>query len=124
MDLVKLYAGKLIRDAILLESSEVFKLFVVMLALADHDGEIECGGAKALSRLSALPLDSVKEALHVLESPDPDSSPEEGGRRVVRTGDGWRIVSIQRYREIRSKGAERVARHRARKMAQRTGGSV
>lgn len=86
-------------------------VFTNLLAHCDKDGIVDIH-PRAISEEVGLPLEAVKAALNVLESPDDESrSPEEQGRRIVRLDEhrawGWRVVNYLKYRAIRSEDDRR-----------------
>ena len=96
-------------------------VWITLLAMADQDGLVEASipGLAVLARLS---VESTREAVTLLESPDADSrSKEHDGRRILPTDGGWQIVTYQKHRERSSpderkaKAAERVRKWRERK---------
>jgi flagellar basal body rod protein FlgC len=115
----KLYGDRLLRSSIWLESIEVRVLWFFFLAAADADGVVDIPNVKVLAHLANMPLDACERALMVLESPDSGSrSPDLEGRRVIRDGSTWKIVTHNKYRELRTfrqvKDAQRQAEKRAR----------
>lgn len=119
---VKLYGDKLLRSTLWMEDPDVRLVFILMLAIADANGVVDCTGIRVLAHTLNLPVDYTEKALAVLTAPDPESrSKEEGGRRVVRDGVGWRMVNYAKYREYRSAKQEsnrlRQKRHAEKKRA-------
>jgi len=81
-------------------------VFTNLLAHADAEGWVDIH-PRAIAEEVGLPIDDVKAALLMLESPDPESrSPDMEGRRISRIDEhrdwGWRIVNHAKYRAIRS----------------------
>ncbi len=100
-------------------------VFTNLLAHADQDGVVDIH-PRAIAEEVGLTQDEVRAALHMLESPDPESrSPADEGRRISRIDEhrswGWEIVNYAKYAAIRKaedrrqQVAEAVKRHRARK---------
>ncbi len=86
-------------------SNEIL-VFTNLLAHAGRDGTVD-KHFRAIAEETGLSMEEVKEAIEVLESPDPESrSPEENGARIVRMDEhrvwGWKIVNYGKYRAIRS----------------------
>lgn len=99
----KLYGERLLRSSIWLEPVEVRVLWLFFLASADPDGVVDVPNVKVMAHLANMPLEATERALAVLESPDPGSrSTELGGRRVVREGTHWVVVTHSKYRELRT----------------------
>jgi len=81
-------------------------VFTNLLAHTDSDGWVDIH-PRAIAEEVGLPIDAVKAALLMLESPDPESrSPDMEGRRIARIDEhrdwGWRIVNHAKYRAIRN----------------------
>lgn len=100
-------------------SADVKVLWVVMLVMADQNGEVR-GGIPALMKHSELPRERCLIALDVLLSPDPDSKSQTAdGRRIEEIDRGWRIVNYYYYRRLcsaeekRRKDRERISAKRA-----------
>jgi len=109
-------------DSSIAEDYQVRLVFEDLLTLADIDGVVD-KTPEALSRRTNVPLEIIKKAIAVLESPDPRSRRSEAeGRRLVRLDDhrdwGWLIVNYKYYRELaseeqrRAKTRERVNKYR------------
>lgn len=100
---VKIYGDLLLSSALWEESPEARLVFIGMLALAEFDGAINIPLVATLARRLNLPIDYVERALSVLEAPDSRSrSPEEEGRRVLRTHTGWEVTNHSKYRDVRT----------------------
>lgn len=109
-------------DSSIAEDYQVRLVFEDMLTLADIDGVVD-KTPEALARRTNVPIEIIKKAIAVLESPDPRSRRSEAeGRRLVRLDDhrdwGWLIVNYKYYRDIaseeqrRAKTRERVSKYR------------
>lgn len=101
---VKLFCS--IYQGTLRGNSHGLLVFTNLLAHADKAGVVDVH-PRAIAEEVGLPVDDVRSTLVMLESPDDESrSPEEQGRRIVRTDAhrawGWRIVNYEKYRSIRS----------------------
>lgn len=112
---VKLFAS--IYQGTLRGNSHGLLVFTNLLAHADKDGFVDIH-PRAISEEVGLPVDHVRAALEVLESPDDESrSPEEQGRRIVRMDDhrawGWRVVNYAKYRAIRNEEDRREQNRQA-----------
>lgn len=82
-------------------------LWITMLAMVNKDGIVEAS-MPGLANRARLPLDSVKEAIDLLTSPDSDSrSLEFEGRRIERVNGGWKLLNYQKYRDIRAEDERR-----------------
>lgn len=81
----------------------VFQDFII---LADIDGVVDMT-PEAISRRTNVPLDTLKQCITRLESPDPKSrSKDFDGARIIRLDEhrdwGWKVVNYYRYRGIRN----------------------
>lgn len=77
-------------------------VWVTMLALCDPDGVVRAS-VGGLAHTARVCREDCEKAIHVLESPDPDSrSPEFEGRRIERVNGGFRLLNYGKYREARS----------------------
>jgi hypothetical protein len=79
--------------------------FQQLLILADPDGNVDMT-AKAISRITTIPLEIIELGIKALLEPDPDShTPDEAGRRIIPLSPdrnwGWKIVNYLRYRELK-----------------------
>jgi hypothetical protein len=69
-----------------------------MLAMADQTGLVKAT-APGIANAAFVPISSVRSALSILESPDPDSkSQENDGRRISRVDGGYLILNYDKYR--------------------------
>lgn len=116
-----------IYDSSIAENPRVRFVFMDLLVLANSDGVVDITH-EAIARRTNVPLDWVKEAIAVLEGPDPKSrTPDENGARIVRLDGhrdwGWIITNYHVFRDIatedarRQKTKERVRRHREKRSA-------
>lgn len=86
--------------------SDEILVFTNLLAHCGVNGTVD-KHFRAIAEETGLPIERVKAAIEVLESPDPESrSPEEEGARIVRLDEhrvwGWQVVNYGKYRAIRS----------------------
>lgn len=99
-------------------------VFMDMLVLADQNGVVDMTH-EGIARFTNVPVEIVREAIAILESPDPQSrNQEQQGARIVRLDShrdwGWWIVNYDRYRSIaseeqrREKTRKRVSQFRER----------
>lgn len=91
--------------------SDVQLVFIYMLANCDAGGVFD-QTPEVVSALTGLPLDRVREAIAILEAPDPRSRTANlDGRRIVLMDDhrdwGWQIVNYVDYRNARDEEARR-----------------
>lgn len=117
MPYVKLDAGML-DSTIWLEDSDTCKVWVTMLMMAKSDGMVEAT-APGIARRANLDLETTRQALRVLESPDEDSrSLDNEGRRITRVDGGYFLTNYEKYRNRDHRAAERKRRERARRKAE------
>lgn len=114
---VKLFSS--IYQGTLRGNSDGLLVFTNLLAHADRDGVADIH-PRAIGEETGLPVERVRDALLMLESPDDESrSPAEQGRRIVRIDEhrawGWQIVNYAKYREIRSEEDRREQNREAQK---------
>ncbi len=107
---LRLFAN-ILDSSLMKEDAETRWLFITMLIIADEnlDGTIDMPVFRLAAR-AALTEEATRRALDRLMQPDPDSrSPENDGRRIEPLGDhrGWRIVTWEKHREIRTKAQMR-----------------
>jgi len=108
------------------ESNEVRILFITMLAIADAEGYVG-SSVPGLAKEACLAVEEIRDALNVLESPDPDSrDPANEGRRIKKAHRGWIILNYRKHRDgeqrrtrRREQARERQKRLRARRNAER-----
>lgn len=98
-----IYLYRRILDSSLASNYQTRMVFQDMLLLADEQGIVDMTH-DAFSRRTGAPLDVVKDAIKVLEAPDPGSkTPEFEGRRLLRIAEerdwGWRIVNYETYQK-------------------------
>jgi len=73
--------------------------WITMLAMADAEGHCEAS-VGGLARRAQITQEQCREALEVLESPDPDSRDDTAGERIKKVGPGiWHILNHAKYRE-------------------------
>lgn len=81
------------------ENSDTCKVWVTLLAMADADGYVTAA-VPGLADRARLPLEVCEECLAILMAPDPYSrTPENDGRRLERSPEGWLITNYRKYRE-------------------------
>ncbi len=120
---VKLFS-KLLDSSVWLEPLPTRVVWVTLLASIDEDGFAAYAAPGNVARRAGVSLAEAATALAALEAPDPNSSdPDHEGRRIERVPGGWIVLNAQKYRALatrddsRKATRERVARHRARKIA-------
>lgn len=90
---------------------DLILVFINMLTRCDSDGCVD-RTPRAIADETGLPIERVKDAIKMLESPDSESrTPDMEGRRIVLvSGDrtwGWQIVNFRKYRSIRDEQSRR-----------------
>jgi len=107
--------SNLIQSSIMMESPEVFKIWITLLAACEEDGVAKVSPV-FLSSVCRLHIDDVQKALKKLMEPDQYSrSTEDKGKRIRRVNGGFFIVNYQKYRSYtysRSKEATKKRRQR------------
>jgi hypothetical protein len=92
---------KILHSSIWAENYSTRLVWVTLLAAMDEHGLADFSGIPALSRIAAVTLEEAREAVRILESPDPDSGdPENEGRRIERVPGGWMVLNEPKYRAI------------------------
>jgi len=80
------------------EDPATFKVWIIFLAYADADG-IARIAAPFISSIGRMTIETVREAIKILEGPDENSrSTNDQGRRIRRVDGGWLIINYARYR--------------------------
>lgn len=85
-------------------------VFMVLLSLADKDGQIDMT-TEAIAGRTGWPIEFIQEGIRQLEAPDPRSrTPDADGRRIIRLSAhrdwGWFVTNHDKYRE-EERSAER-----------------
>lgn len=116
----KIYGKLLLSSSLIDAPSDAFKLFFVMIALADAEGSVNVSGIMQLARMAGMKPSDAQDAITILESPDQHSRDDShGGARVVKDGTGWRVVNYRKYRDVQTPAAERQRKSRQRKADKR-----
>lgn len=119
---MRIFGALILSSSLWEEAPEVRLLFLWFLAQADEDGYVPHHSIGTLARLANIEMPTVPGAIHVLESPDPNSrSADHDGRRLLPVdGGGWFVVNAKAYREIKTvkqvRDAERMREMRAQAM--------
>jgi hypothetical protein len=82
---------------------EASAVFMVMLSLADAEGQVDMTH-EAIAGRTGWPIDFIREGIRQLEQPDERSrTPDADGRRIIQItegrGWGWFITNYHKYRE-------------------------
>ena len=112
------------------EDDNVFKVFIIMLAVKDADYVVRLT-AYQLGRRCRKSEAEVLDALNVLASPDTkrlEKQPHDG-RRIKAVEDGWLILNAEKYRakvsdemrKARNRRSQAAYRERKKSKAQREG---
>lgn len=99
-------------DSSIAENYTVRHVFMDLLVLADSEGVVDMT-THAISRRTNVPVEIVRDAMHTLSEPDPESrSPDEDGRRIALVDPhrewGWRIINYDHYRKLRDEEGRRA----------------
>ena len=100
-----------IYDSSIAEDYQVRFVFEDLLTLADCNGVVD-KTHEAIARRTNVPIEIIKRAINVLESPDIKSRrSDDDGRRIRRLDEhrdwGWFIVNYEYYRNIASEDQRR-----------------
>lgn len=99
MGFTKLDSG-IVQSSIMQEDPEVFKAWIVFLAVCDPDG-VSRVSPVYISSICHFSIERTMEIIRLLESPDPLSrSINDDGKRIERVDGGYRIINYQKYREF------------------------
>lgn len=112
---------KIVDSSIWMEADHVRLVWLMFIAIMDEDGYVNLASEKNVAHRAVMDLEKASNAIHVLESPDPDSSnPANEGRRITRVSGGWIVNNAGEYRGIikrehqKELNRERVRKHRSR----------
>jgi len=88
----------IVDSSIWAEPPETRVVWITLLAKSDANGFVACS-LSGLQRASNVSMEATKQAVAILESPDPDSrTPEHEGRRIEKVEGGWLILNYRAYR--------------------------
>jgi len=112
--------SKIVDSSIWLEPTATRLIWVMFIAVMDEDGFVAITSVANVAYKARVTEAEATEAIQILESPDPNSVPDEHeGRRIERVPGGWIVLNSQKYRNmvtramIREQTRIRVARKRA-----------
>lgn len=89
------------------EDSDVCKVWVTLLAMADEEGYIGASVGGVAHR-AHLPRDVTEAAITKFMGPDPDSRcPDLDGARLVKVERGWKLANYSKLRAIIAEERER-----------------
>lgn len=113
---------KILDSSIWLENHATVRVWITLLASMDEHGMCQFASGANLARRANVSKEEAREAVQVLEGPDPNSAdPDHEGRRIERTRGGWIVLNAAKYRalvtrkEIQRLSAERSRNYRERK---------
>lgn len=90
------------------ESKETRLVWITLLAKKNRDGFVRAA-LWALARDAGVTEDECREAVRVLESPDPQSHCKDNdGRRIKPVDGGWMVLNHMLYRSMISKANQRA----------------
>jgi hypothetical protein len=118
----KLFSS-ILNSSIWSEDSDTCKIWITLLVMMDREGFI-FGSPAGIARISALPIETVTEALRKFALPDEYSADltrdgNQGGRRVEVINGGWRVINANYYRDLQDQDVRRL-RDNERKKRQRS----
>lgn len=108
MPYTKLFA-EIVTSSIWTEDSDVCKVWITMLAIADKHGEVHAS-VPGLAQIAGLSLPLVEDAIAKFMSPDKYSrTPDDEGRRIEEIDGGWLLLNHAKYRAMASREEEKSA---------------
>jgi hypothetical protein len=114
MGFTKLDEG-ILMSSIMAENPEVFKVWIALLAATKEDG-IARVSTIGIASHCFMSIESVKNAIKVLESEDSESrSTNDEGRRIRRVDGGFEIINYLKYRELTYRDREAQRKYEYRK---------
>lgn len=120
----------IVESSIWREPSDICKVWITLLALADQDGYVR-GSIGWLSGKAVVSEEACEDAIRRFQEPDRLSrTADNEGRRIEQLEDGWLILNYLKFRDRLSHDAkaaatrERVRKHRERYRALRNAESV
>ena len=110
---------KILDSSIWLEPTPTRIVWLTFIAVMDQEGFARFASVANVAHRARVTLEEAQEAVHCLESPDPNSSnPAHGGRRLERVPGGWMVLNADDHRSlvtaavVREQTRTRVQRHR------------
>jgi hypothetical protein len=89
------------------ESKETRLVWITLLAKKNKEGFVRAS-MWALARDAGVTEDECRDAIKVLEAPDPDSHCKDNeGRRIAAVDGGWMVLNHLLYRDMVSKAKQR-----------------
>lgn len=88
-------------SSIWMESDHVRIVWITFLAAMDEDGFVRFGCVENVANRARVSVDSAREAIEILSSPDqrnPDQ--EHEGRRINKGDGGYLVLNSSKYRDI------------------------
>lgn len=91
---------------------DIVKCWFALLMKADPEGYWN-GTAPGLAMQAGVTIETARDAIAILEAPDPDSRDQEHeGRRIQRVPRGWLIFNLKKARLRAQQEAERARKQR------------
>jgi hypothetical protein len=104
----------ILKSSIMAADPVTFKVWIALLAACEADGVARVA-VPFLASVCRLSDEETAQAIGVLSGPDGHSrTPDNGGRRIERCSDGWRINNYFKYRRLGLRAAESEARNERR----------
>lgn len=92
---------KILDSSIWLESAPTRLVWLTFIAVMDEHGFVQFAAPANVAHRARVTLEEAEEALHTLESPDPNSSnPNNDGRRIERVPGGWMVLNAKDHRDM------------------------
>jgi hypothetical protein len=102
---------KMLDSSVWTESTSTRIVWITFLLSMDSDGFCEFASAENVATRARVKLCHTREAISILESPDPQSkTPDDDGRRIQRVQGGWLVLNCKKYRDIANHGDLRKSR--------------
>jgi hypothetical protein len=103
---------KILDKSIWRESPEVCKVWITILAMADADGLVEAA-IPGIADRARVSIKVTELALRKFQAPDKYSSnPDHEGKRIERTGRGFKVLNYDIYREFSYSSNKEAVRKR------------
>lgn len=103
---VKILAS-ILDSSIWAEDSDLCKVWITLLAMADRDGYVGASVGGITNRSRTVSREKVQQALELFQQPDEDSRTEDfEGRRIQKVDRGYLILNYKKIRDMH--GAEAV----------------
>jgi len=94
------------------EDSDTKVVWITMLAMADSDGVLEAA-VTGIASVAKVSVEKVQIAIDKFLAPDKlSTNPDNDGRKIERTREGYKILNYEIYRQKDHTAAARMRKHR------------